>query len=189
MDREDEHEMKQFDLKKRKKAILKVLNEKFQILDKISNKKELYNWHLSLVTFVASFLDPKSKQYYYIHRNRIFDGGFVFDGSFEAEKNNAKTILQSFIESITINGIPQIENTSGISVNNNTTVNQTTSIDIAQTVKEELGNAKLRELEELVKKEKDKESKFKVVANALKDFGIETLSSTLAKVILPYLGK
>ena len=56
-------------------------------------------------------------------------------------------------------------------------------------MKEELGNAKLRELEELVKKGKDKESKFKVVANALKDFGIETLSSTLAKVILPYLGK
>ena len=94
MDREDEQEMKQFDSKKRKKAILKVLNDKFQILDKISNKKELYNWHLSLVTFVASFLDPKSKQYYYIHRNRIFDGGFVFDGSFEDEKNNAKTILQ-----------------------------------------------------------------------------------------------
>ena len=184
-----ERELERQKLNKRQKAILKVLNEKLQALNEISNKKSLQEWHLSLVTFVSSFLDTNSTQYKHIFRNDIWTGSPAFSSRFEEEKNNAKIILESLINAITINGIQKSEINSGISVNNSTTVNQTTIVDVAQTVREELGNAKIRELDELVKTEKDKESKFKVVANTLKDFGIETLSSTLAKIILPYLGK
>lgn len=184
-----ERELERQKLNKRQKAILKILNEKLQTLSGVLNMESLKEWHLSLVTFASSFLDTSSQQYSHIYRNTIWNGGFAFGRSFEVEKNNAKTILESLINAITINGIQKSEINSGISVNNNTTVTQTTNIDVAQTVREELGNAKIRELDELVKTEKDKESKFKVVANALKDFGIETLSSTLAKIILPYLGK
>lgn len=178
----------------KQKKILKNLNEKLKELDKINNMNQLRKWHLALVTFVSSFLDTESKQYNNILKNSIFSGRFIFSDEFDEEKNNASIILQSLIDSIGINGLPQnntIQSDKSINFNNNTTVNQnqTVQIEIMQTIKEELGNAKMRELEELVKKEPDKDSKLKKMALALKDFGIETVSSTLAKVILSYLGK
>lgn len=178
----------------KQKKILKNLNEKLKELDKINNMNQLRKWHLALVTFVSSFLDTESKQYNNILKNSIFSGRFIFSDEFDEEKNNASIILQSLIDSIGINGLPQnntIQSDKSINFNNNTTVNQnqTVQIEIVQTIKEELGNAKMRELEELVKKEPDKDSKLKKLALVLKDCGIETVSSTLAKVILSYLGK
>lgn len=178
----------------KQKKILKNLNEKLKELDKINNLNQLKKWHLALVTFVSSFLDTGSKQYNNILKNSIFSGKLIFSDKFDEEKNNASIILQSLIDSIEITGLPKnntIQSDKSINFNNNTTVNQnqTVQIEIMQTIKEELGNAKMRELEELVKKEPDKDSKLKKMALALKDFGIETVSSTLAKVILSYLGK
>lgn len=180
--------------KNKQKKILKILNEKLKELDKINNMNQLRKWHLALVTFVSSFLDTESKQYNSILKNSIFSRRFIFSDEFDEEKNNASIILQSLIDSIGINGLPQnntIQSDKSINFNNNTTVNQnqTVQIEIMQTIKEELGNAKMRELEELVKKEPDKDSKLKKLALVLKDCGIETVSSTLAKVILSYLGK
>ncbi len=180
--------------KNKQKKILKILNEKLNELDKINNMNQLRKWHLALVTFVSSFLDTESKQYNSILKNSIFSRRFIFSDEFDEEKNNASIILQSLIDSIGINGLPQnntIQSDKSINFNNNTTVNQnqTVQIEIMQTIKEELGNAKMRELEELVKKEPDKDSKLKKLALVLKDCGIETVSSTLAKVILSYLGK
>ena len=180
--------------KNKQNKILKILNEKLKELDKINNMNQLRKWHLALVTFVSSFLDTESKQYNSILKNSIFSRRFIFSDEFDEEKNNASIILQSLIDSIGINGLPQnntIQSDKSINFNNNTTVNQnqTVQIEIMQTIKEELGNAKMRELEELVKKEPDKDSKLKKLALVLKDCGIETVSSTLAKVILSYLGK
>lgn len=180
--------------KNKQKKILKILNEKLKELDKVNNMNQLRKWHLALVTFVSSFLDTESKQYNSILKNSIYSGRFIFSDEFDEEKNNASIILQSLIDSIGINGLPQnntIQSDKSINFNNNTTFNQnqTVQIEIMQTIKEELGNAKMRELEELVKKEPNKDSKLKKLALVLKDFGIETVSSTLAKVILSYLGK
>lgn len=180
--------------KNKQKKILKILNEKLKELDKVNNMNQLRKWHLALVTFVSSFLDTESKQYNSILKNSIYSGRFIFSDEFDEEKNNASIILQSLIDSIGINGLPQnntIQSDKSINFNNNTTVNQnqTVQIEIMQTIKEELGNAKMSELEELVKKEPNKDSKLKKLALVLKDFGIETVSSTLAKVILSYLGK
>ncbi len=180
--------------KNKQKKILKILNEKLKELDKINNMNQLRKWHLALVTFVSSFLDTESKQYNSILKNSIYSRRFIFSDEFDEEKNNASIILQSLIDSIGINGLPQnntIQSDKSINFNNNTTVNQnqTVQIEIMQTIKEELGNAKMRELEELVKKEPNKDSKLKKLALVLKDCGIETVSSTLAKVILSYLGK
>lgn len=180
--------------KNKQKKILKILNEKLNELDKINNMNQLRKWHLALVTFVSSFLDTESKQYNSILKNSIFSRRFIFSDEFDEEKNNASIILQSLIDSIGINGLHQnntIQSDKSINFNNNTTVNQnqTVQIEIMQTIKEELGNAKMRELEELVKKEPNKDSKLKKLALVLKDCGIETVSSTLAKVILSYLGK
>lgn len=186
-----EYELEKQELKKRQKLIIANLNKKLSDLENLKNMQELQNWHMGLTSFICSFIDSKSKQYHYILRNKIFDGGFAFSGSFQEEKKNAKLILTSLIDAITINGLPQQNTDSGINVNNSTTVNQsqTNNIDVSQLVREEIGNAKIREIEELIKNEKSNESKLKIIAKAMRDFSIETLSSTLAKIILPYLGK
>ena len=179
------------DNKKQLKSVIKKLNDKLNELEQINNKDEFNNWHTYLVVFVSSFLEPKSAQLEQVLRNRIYNIS-VYHKTFEEEKSNAKLILQGLIDSLSINGLPQKnKNDSGINLNNNTTVNQTQTInvDISQILREELGNARIRELENLIKNEKNVDSKFSVITNALRDFGIETLSSTLAKVLLSYLGK
>jgi len=178
--------------KKQLKSVIKKLNDKLNELEQLKNKDELSQWHTYLVSFVSNILEPKSSQFIQIQRNSIYDIGVIFSKSFEEEKNNAKLILQGFIDSLSINGLPQKNNNDrGINVNNSTTVNQhqTINVDILQILHEELGNAKIRELESLIKKENTDKSKFAVITNALRDLGIETLSSTLAKVLLGYLGK
>lgn len=184
-----ECELERQEKQKQQKQIILNLKQRLSELDDVQNMQDLKDWHMSLISFVCGFINSESKQYHYISRNRIFDGGFAFGGSFQEEKKNAKTILSSLINSVTISGIPKYNLENGISVNNSTTVNQTqtNNIDVSLIVREEIGNSRIRELEELVKKEKTRELKFKAVVKALKDFGVETLSSTLAKVILPYL--
>lgn len=69
------------------------------------------------------------------------------------KKNTAKLILKDFIDSLSINSLPRKNNDVGINFNNSTTVNQnqTINIDLVQILHEELGNAKIRELENLIK--------------------------------------
>ena len=177
--------------KKQQKSIIKNLNNQLDKLEQVKNRDEFNNWHTYLVSFVSSFLDPKSSQFQQILRNNIYNIS-AYTKTFEDEKNTAKLILKGFIDSLSINGLPQKNNNDrGINVNNSTTVNQhqTINVDILQILHEELGNAKIRELESLIKKENTDTSKFAVITNALRDLGIETLSSTLAKVLLGYLGK
>ncbi len=176
--------------KKQQKSIIKNLNNHLAKLEQIKNKDEFNNWHTYLVSFVSSLIEPKSLQFQQILRNNIYSIS-AHHKTFEEEKNTAKLILKGFIDSLSINGLPQKNNDVGINFNNSTTVNQnqTINVDVSQILHEELGNAKIRELESLLKKEKTDKSKFTVITNALRDLGIETLSSTLAKVLLGYLGK
>lgn len=166
-----------------------VLKEQINKLETIRTNKEWDNWKSGTSVFIARIYDEKTPQYLqfekiYISYNRP---------NIPNALNEAKSLLESYIKDIETFGLPQKNKPldKSIKFENNNIITQTQNIElniIFETLKDEIPQARMREIEEIVKSSEPQENKLQKIVKVLKKAGENVIASTLAKIIGQSLG-
>lgn len=165
------------------KAITALKNQ-LKSLKNISSLDDWNNWRQSTLVFVVRIYGEKTANHFQFYGISVWPGSRVPSTKPNIPKaiNEAKTLIESFIQEIELFGLQQKNKQVDKSINvlNTNIITQTQNIEI---IKDELPPKAMREIQEIAKSEESKESKLQKVGDVLKNIGIDVVSPILAQII------